>query len=118
MFGTTAAGLSTALQNYYSGWSAVANDPTSTGARQALLGDAQALAGNLNSTSTQLNNLNSDVNTRIVADVQQINSIGASIANLNQQIVTSGGVRDRSSARMSCSISAISWCRISRSWWA
>ena len=51
-------------------------------ARQALLGDAQALAANLNTTSTQLNSLNADVNTRIIADVQQINSIGASIANV------------------------------------
>ncbi len=81
--------MSTALQSYYSGWSAVANDPTSTAARQALLGNAQALAGNFQTTSTQLNNLNTDVNTRITADVQQINSIGAAIATLNQQIVTS-----------------------------
>jgi flagellar hook-associated protein 1 len=89
LFGTTAGGLSTALQTYYSGWSNVANDPTSTAARQALIGDAQGLASNLNTTSTQLNAMNSDVNTRISADVQQINSIGASIATLNQQIVTS-----------------------------
>ena len=88
LFGTTAAGLSTALQTYYSGWSAVANDPTSTAARQALLGNAQSLAANIQTTSTQLNNLSSDVNTRISADVQQINSIGAAIATLNQQIVT------------------------------
>lgn len=87
--GTTAGGLSTALQNYYNGWSAVANDPASPGARQALLGNAQALAANLNSTSAHLNYLNTDVNTRITADVQQINSIGAAIANLNQQIVAS-----------------------------
>jgi flagellar hook-associated protein 1 FlgK len=87
LFGTTAAGLSTALQNFYNGWSNVANNPTSTSARQALLGDAQALASNINTTSGQLNSLNSDVNNRIVADVQQINSYGASIATLNQQIV-------------------------------
>ena len=91
LFGTTAAGLSTALQTYYNGWAAVADNPTSTASRQALLGDANALASNINSTSTQLNNLNADVNTRISADVQQINSIGASIAKLNQQIVVSSG---------------------------
>jgi flagellar hook-associated protein 1 len=91
LFGTTAAGLTSALSNYFNGWSAVANNPTSNAARQALLGDASALAANINSTSTQLNNLNSDVNTRIVSDVQQINSIGAQIATLNQQIATSSG---------------------------
>jgi flagellar hook-associated protein 1 len=87
LFGTTAGGLTTALQSYYSGWSNVANDPSSTAARQALLGNAQSVAASFQSSSTQLNTLNSDVNTRITADVQQINSLGHSIATLNNQIV-------------------------------
>jgi flagellar hook-associated protein 1 len=91
LFGTTANGLTTALQTYYSAWSNVADNPTSTAARQALLGDAQSLANSFQSTSTQLNSMNSDVNTRVSADVQQINSIGQSIASLNQQIVNAGG---------------------------
>ncbi len=92
LFGTTAGGLTTALQSYYSGWSAVADNPTSTAARQALLGDANALAANLNSTSSQLQSLNSDVNTRITADVQQVNSISSQISNLNAQITQSSGL--------------------------
>lgn len=89
LFGTTAGGLTTALQTYYSGWSNVANNPSSTAARQALLGDAQSLASSFQSASTQLNSLNSDVNTRISGDVTQINSIAQSIGQLNQQIVSS-----------------------------
>jgi flagellar hook-associated protein 1 len=92
LFGTTAGGLTTALQTFYSGWSAVADDPTSTSAREALLGDANALAANLNSTSSQLQGLNSDVNTRITADVNQINSIGTQISKLNTQIAQSNGL--------------------------
>lgn len=92
LFGTTAGGLTTALQTYYSGWSAVADNPTSTSARQALLGDANALAANLNSTSSQLQSLNSDVNTRITADVQQINSISTQISKLNTQITQNSGL--------------------------
>jgi flagellar hook-associated protein 1 len=91
LFGTTAGGLTTALQTYYSGWSDVANNPASTASRQALLGDAQSLASSFQATATQLNGLNSDVNTRISADVSQINSIGQSIASLNQQIVVASG---------------------------
>jgi flagellar hook-associated protein 1 FlgK len=91
LFGTTAGGLTTALQSYYSGWSAVADDPASAPAREALLGDANALAANLNSTSSQLQGLNSDVNTRITADVNQINSIGTQISTLNTQIAQSTG---------------------------
>ena len=92
LFGTSAAGLTSALQNYYSGWSAVSDNPTSAAARQALLGDASALAQNLNTTSTQLNNLSTDVNTRITSDVQQINSVSTQIAKLNQQIANGSGV--------------------------
>ncbi len=87
LFGTTANGLTTALQTYFSGWSNVADNPTSTAARQALLGDAQALASSFQSSSTQLNALNADVNTRITGDVTQINADAQSIAQLNQQIV-------------------------------
>jgi flagellar hook-associated protein 1 FlgK len=91
LMGTTANGLTTALQTYYSGWSDVADNPTSTAARQALLGDAQSLASSFQSSSTQLNALNSDVNTRITDDVSQINSYAQSIAQLNQQIVQGSG---------------------------
>ena len=86
LFGTTAAGLTSALQTYYNGWSAVADNPTSTAARQALLGDASSLAQNLNTTSAQLNSLNTDVNSRITSDVQQINAYSTQISALNQQI--------------------------------
>jgi flagellar hook-associated protein 1 FlgK len=92
LFGTTAGGLTTALQTYYSGWSAVADNPNSSATREALLGDANALAANLNSTSSQLQEMNSDVNTRITADVNQINSIGTQISKLNAQITQSNGL--------------------------
>ena len=69
----------------------MADDPASAPAREALLGDANALAANLNSTSSQLQGLNSDVNTRITADVNQINSIGTQISALNTQIAQSSG---------------------------
>ena len=89
LVGTTGGGISTALQSYYSAWSDVANDPTSTASRQALLSAAQGLASAFQNTSSQLNSLNTDVNTRITGDVQQINSIAGSISTLNKQIVVS-----------------------------
>ena len=89
LVGTTAGGLSTALQSFYSAWSDVANAPASTATRQALLGKAQSVANSFQSTSTQLDALNSDINSRITSDVQQINTLGASISTLNKQIVIS-----------------------------
>jgi flagellar hook-associated protein 1 len=87
LFGTTVGGLSTSLQGFYSAFSNVANNPTSTASRQALLGQAQAVATSFQNASSELNSLNTDVNSRITADVQQINSIASSISTLNQQIV-------------------------------
>jgi flagellar hook-associated protein 1 FlgK len=91
LVGTTGGGLSTALTNYYSAWSNVANDPTSTASRQALLSAAQAVATSLNSTASQLNTLSSNVNSSITADVTQINSLASTISTLNQQIVVTQG---------------------------
>jgi flagellar hook-associated protein 1 len=94
LFGTTVGGLSTTLQSFYSAFSDVANNPTSTASRQALLGDAQNVASSFQSASGELNSLNADVNNHITQDVTQINSIAASISTLNAQIVVgtaSGG---------------------------
>jgi len=88
LFGTTVGGLSTALQKFYSAFSNVANNPTSTASRQALIGQAQAVAGSFQNASGELNSLNNDVNSRITADVTQINSIAKAISTLNNQIVT------------------------------
>jgi flagellar hook-associated protein 1 FlgK len=87
LFGTTVGGVSTALQSFYGAFSDVANNPTSTASRQALIGQAQGVATSLQNASGQLNALNTDVNSRITADVTQINSIAASISTLNNQIV-------------------------------
>jgi flagellar hook-associated protein 1 FlgK len=91
--GTTGGGLSTALQNYYGAWSTLANDPTSTAARQALLSQAQSVASAFQSTTSRLQSLNSGINQGVQSDVAQINTIGTSIASLNTQIVaaTAGG---------------------------
>jgi flagellar hook-associated protein 1 FlgK len=88
LFGTTVGGLSTAVQNFYSAFSDVANNPTSTASRQALIGQAQSVASSFQNASGELNSLNSDVNSRITADVTQINSIAKAISTLNNQIVT------------------------------
>jgi flagellar hook-associated protein 1 len=93
LFGTTIGGLSTALQSFYSAFSDVANNPTSTASRQALIGQAQSVASSFQTASSELGSLNTDVNSRITADVTQINSIAKAISTLNNQIVT-GSAQD------------------------
>jgi flagellar hook-associated protein 1 FlgK len=88
LFGTTVGGLSTSLQNFYSAFSDVANNPTSIASRQALLGQSQSVASSFQNASGELSSLNIDVNSRITQDVTQINSIAKAISTLNNQIVT------------------------------
>ncbi len=88
LFGTTVGGLSTALQSFYNGFSNVADAPTSTASRQALLGQAQGVASSFQNASGELNSLNTDVNSRISSDVTQVNSIAQAISSLNAQVVT------------------------------
>jgi flagellar hook-associated protein 1 len=87
LFGTTIGGLSTSLQSFYNAFSDVANAPTSTASRQALIGKAQSVASSFQNASSELNSLNTDVNSRISADVTQVNSIATAISTLNNQIV-------------------------------
>ncbi len=89
IIGTTAGGLTTALQNYYNAWSTVSNNPTSTASRQALISAAQSVATALQTTNSRLQSLNTGINSSITQDVSQINSLSQSISTLNQQIVTS-----------------------------
>jgi flagellar hook-associated protein 1 FlgK len=88
LFGTTIGGLSTALQGFYGAFADVANNPTSTASRQALIGQAQSVASSFQNANGELNSLNTDVNSRITADVTQVNSIATAISKLNNQIVT------------------------------
>ena len=88
LFGTTIGGLSTALQGFYSAFSNVATNPTSSASRQALISSANSVANSFQTASGELNSLNTDVNSRITADVTQINSIASAISSLNNQIVT------------------------------
>ena len=86
IIGTTAGGLTTSLQSYYSAWSTLANNPSSTASGQAVLSAAQAVASSFQSTNSQLQALNTGINAGITSDVSQINSLAASIASLNTKI--------------------------------
>ena len=91
LFSTTGGGITAATTGFFSAVSDVANDPTSTAARQALLGQSQTLANTFQNASSQIDAINQDINTRLSADVAQINSYAQSIAQLNDRIVGSGG---------------------------
>ena len=91
LFSTTGGGITAATQRFFGAVSDVANHPTSAAARQSLLGQSQTLANTFQNASSQIDAINADINTRLSAGVAQINSYAQSIAQLNNQIVGSGG---------------------------
>jgi flagellar hook-associated protein 1 FlgK len=86
----SSSGLSTALNQFWSAWSALGNDPTNQGAQQAVLGAGQAVAQGLNTLAGQLTTLQSQVSEQYTtltdATSGPVASDAKQIAALNQQI--------------------------------
>ena len=90
----SSTGLAAQLNGLFSAFQAVATSPTSTAARQALIGQAQTLAATFNNVSTQLGSLKTSLNSSLNNSVDSANQLLSDIANLNKQISTaefSGG---------------------------
>lgn len=88
LFADSSTGLSASIQRYMNAVQGVANEPTSTAARQVMLSEAEGLRQRLQTYDRRLGELNTEVNARLTSEVSVINSAAESIARLNQQIVT------------------------------
>jgi flagellar hook-associated protein 1 FlgK len=84
-------GLSTGLQSFFGALQDVANDPSSTPARQALLADATGIAQRFRSLDQRLSETESEVNKRVSLAVDDINRLATSIADVNDQIAQASG---------------------------
>lgn len=85
------AGLSKPLQAFFDASQDVANDPTSTSARQAMLSAADSLVSRFQLIDNRLRGLDEESNAQIAGNVEAINGLANSIANLNQEIVLAKG---------------------------
>src|SRR5689334_7543460 len=83
------AGLSPALQSFFSSVQDVASNPSSVPSRQSMLSGAQALQSRFQSFSAQLENIRSGLNTQISDTTSQINSTAKDLADINDQIIKS-----------------------------
>lgn len=80
------AGLAPVLQQFFAAVQDVANDPTSTAARQVLLSQGEALADRFAFLQRRLDDQRQVVEGQIGAAVDEINGLAAGIAELNQKI--------------------------------
>jgi flagellar hook-associated protein 1 FlgK len=88
-------GLNITLQTFVNAVQDVADDPSSTAARQVLLSEARNLASRFDTMDRRLNEIGNEVSARLVTTTTEINSLGAGIAEINRQIITSGVSSER-----------------------
>jgi flagellar hook-associated protein 1 FlgK len=82
------AGLSPALQSFFSSVQDVASNPSSVPSRQAMITQGQVLSARFQALDTQLTQMRTGVNQQLADTVTQINAKAQSIAQLNEQIRT------------------------------
>jgi len=87
MLADPAAGLSPALQEFFSSVQDVAANPASVPSRQALLSGGEALVARFQSMDARLVEMFNGVNTQIASTVTGINAYAQEIASLNGRIV-------------------------------
>jgi flagellar hook-associated protein 1 len=79
------------LDSLYAAFSTVANAPSTSSARQSLLGNAASTATMFNTLGQQMAAQQTSVNKQISSTVDSINSATSAIASLNKQIKQVGG---------------------------
>lgn len=85
------AGLSPALQSFFTGVQQVAANPANLPARQAMVSTAQTLVERFHGLQDRINLVWEQVNGEIQDSVSAINTYSAQIAELNQRIVIAQG---------------------------
>ncbi len=84
-------GISEQLSTFWNAWDAVAQNPSSSAPRTALISTAQNIATALNQASSQLDTLANQTTTQLSTTVGEVNTLLSQVANLNQQIIVAGG---------------------------
>jgi len=90
MLADPSAGISPALQSFFTGVQQVAANPSQLPSRQALISSAQALVARYQNIGNRIGEIYDGMNSQIATAVASINSYSTEIANLNQSIVVAG----------------------------
>ncbi len=85
------AGLSPAMQGFFNGVQDVANDPSSSTARQALLTAGENLAGRLRFLDQRFASIGEDVDAQLRYNVAEVNQLADGFASLNEAILSERG---------------------------
>jgi flagellar hook-associated protein 1 FlgK len=86
MLGDPTTSISTGMQDFFESVNAVATDPASRPARDAMIDQAQAIVDRFSNINARLDSLEGEVNSRLESAVSDVNSLSSAIASLNEQI--------------------------------
>jgi len=78
--------LANALDQFWQAWESLANTPESHASRLSLIENANTLINGFHQLDKQLSNLRQNVDNDIKSSIDNLNQIGAQIADLNRQI--------------------------------
>ncbi len=81
------AGLSSALQDFFTGVQQVAANPSQVSSRQTMISSAQVLVARFNALEDRLQQMYEDVNNSMLTQVDAINSYARQVGELNQNII-------------------------------
>jgi flagellar hook-associated protein 1 FlgK len=93
----TSTPLSSAIDSFFSSLSALTSNPSDPSTRQAVLSAANNLSSAFNSAATQLNQVQSNLDQQVGSNVEQINALTKTIADLNQKITSTSPDKDAGS---------------------
>lgn len=79
-------GLNAAFDDFYTAWQTLANEPSSSAARQVVYTKASHLASSFNYMNTQMTQVQQNLKYEALNTVDNVNSILKQIASLNNQI--------------------------------
>ncbi|MBU1882415.1 flagellar hook-associated protein FlgK, partial [bacterium] len=83
---TSGYGVSGVLDEFWSAWSDLANDPENSSSRTALKQKGEQLGNTLNELYDDLKNQQRDLDSQLSSQIYGVNSIAAQIASLNNTI--------------------------------
>jgi flagellar hook-associated protein 1 FlgK len=91
----TETGLTATMQSFANALQDVANDPSSTASRQALLSEGRNLVARFDAMDQRLTELSGEVRTRMTAAATEITSLGADLAEINRRLIAAGTATGR-----------------------
>lgn len=91
LLGSDSTGLTPALNNFFSALQSAADDPTAIPERQLLLSQAQGLVSRFQSIDSRMLDLRRGVDAQLSSITEQVNTLAASIAQLNTKITNAPG---------------------------